>query len=79
MGIKSTSDLVINSNQGSEVGCDIQAINKMQQQAFEALDKEYEQARMNTHTHRGMGLGFASMATSLLIDPNTRQPPSSKS
>ncbi len=31
-----------------------------QQEMFQRLDKEYEFARMSTHTHRGVGLGFAS-------------------
>ncbi len=31
-----------------------------QQELFQRLDKEYEMARMSTHTHRGVGLGFAS-------------------
>ena len=32
-----------------------------QQQLFDQLDKEYEFARMTTHTHRGIGLGFQSL------------------
>ncbi|KAK3082742.1 hypothetical protein FSP39_004002 [Pinctada imbricata] len=31
-----------------------------QQELFSRLDKEYEFARMTTHTHRGVGLGFSS-------------------
>ena len=33
---------------------------KKQQELFQQLDKEYEFARMTTHTQRGVGLGFAS-------------------
>ena len=52
MGIKST-DVSNNEKTSSDV-------KLMQQKAFEAMDKEYELARMTTHTHRGQGLGFAS-------------------
>ena len=31
-----------------------------QQELFQRLDQEYEMARMSTHTHRGVGLGFAT-------------------
>ncbi|GAB1602634.1 hypothetical protein Ahia01_000543000 [Argonauta hians] len=33
---------------------------KQQEELFTRLDKEYEFARMTTHTHRGVGLGFQS-------------------
>ena len=33
---------------------------KKQEELFRNLDKEYEFARMTTHTHRGVGLGFTS-------------------
>ncbi|XP_069135834.1 arginine/serine-rich coiled-coil protein 2-like isoform X2 [Argopecten irradians] len=42
---------------------------RKQQELFSRLDKEYEFARMTTHTHRGVGLGFASQ-----INPNTGGP-----
>jgi len=32
-----------------------------QQSLFQNLDQQYEFARMSTHTHRGVGLGFASL------------------
>jgi hypothetical protein len=54
MGIKSEDE-----SQSSNKN--VEEISKMQQNAFEALDKEYAFARMATHTHRGMGLGFLSM------------------
>jgi len=31
---------------------------KTQQQRFAELEKQYEVARMTTHTQRGLGLGF---------------------
>lgn len=65
MGIKSNDSSSNSTNSVNE-------IQKMQQQAFEQMDKEYQFARMTTHTHRGMGLGFASNAHSL-IDPNVIQ------
>ena len=34
-----------------------------QKELFDKLDKEYQFARMATHTHRGIGLGFGSAAT----------------
>jgi len=37
----------------------------------QAMDKEYEMARMTTHTHRGQGLGFATAA---FFDPNQPRP-----
>lgn len=33
---------------------------KKTEEMFYRLDKEYEFARMTTHTHRGIGLGFQS-------------------
>jgi hypothetical protein len=33
---------------------------KKQQELFSQLDREYQFARMTTHTHRGIGLGFTS-------------------
>ena len=33
---------------------------RKQDELFSRLDKEYEFARMATHTHRGVGLGFSS-------------------
>ena len=33
---------------------------RKQKELFQRLDQEYEMARMSTHTHRGVGLGFAS-------------------
>ena len=33
---------------------------RKQEELFQQLDSQYEFARMTTHTHRGIGLGFAS-------------------
>lgn len=33
---------------------------KYQENLFKDLDKQYSLARMSTHTHRGIGLGFSS-------------------
>ncbi|XP_050407822.1 arginine/serine-rich coiled-coil protein 2 isoform X2 [Patella vulgata] len=35
------------------------------EEIFNRLDKDYEFARMSTHTHRGVGLGFASQGMSI--------------
>ncbi|KAL3856583.1 hypothetical protein ACJMK2_011318 [Sinanodonta woodiana] len=42
---------------------------KKQDELFLRLDKEYEFARMATHTHRGIGLGFQSQTQT--FPPNT--------
>lgn len=68
MGIKSTSD----NDATKSTPKAIDQIQSMQKKAFEALDKEYEFARMTTHLNRGKGLGFASHAANLLLDPNQR-------
>jgi len=34
-----------------------------QEELFRQLDRDYAFARMTTHTHRGIGLGFASQGT----------------
>jgi hypothetical protein len=57
MGIKDDND-----PNGQNSIKKVEEISKMQQNAFEALDKEYAFARMATHTHRGIGLGFLSHA-----------------
>ena len=36
-------------------------LQQKQEELFNRLNKEYEFARMTTHTHRGIGLGFSSM------------------
>ncbi len=69
MGIKSNTN---ESKNDQSAAAAVNQIQKMQQQAFEAMDKEYNFARMTTHTHRGMGLGFATNATTV-IDPNQIQ------
>ena len=54
MGIKHEGSEVNESEKLSE-----EQMQK-QQELFQRLDQEYEMARMSTHTHRGVGLGFAS-------------------
>ncbi|KAK0060571.1 arginine/serine-rich coiled-coil protein 2-like isoform X1 [Biomphalaria pfeifferi] len=39
---------------------DEEELEQKQKELFEKLDKEYQFARMATHTHRGVGLGFGS-------------------
>lgn len=68
MGIK---DEVLSTTAVATVSTD--ELNKMQNKTFDALDKEYQFARMATHTHRGMGLGFLSQAADILKQP--QQPP----
>lgn len=51
MGIKSTSKA--GSEEQSKNENSVDEINKKQKQAFEALDKEYEMARLTTHLNRG--------------------------
>ena len=45
---------------------------------MEKLDKEYQFARMATHTHRGIGLGFGApsyqQAEALPVQPPTTSP-----
>lgn len=42
-------------------------IIKKQAEVFQNLDLQYQQARITTHTQRGLGLGFSSTA---MVDPN---------
>uniref|UniRef100_T1JJR2 Small acidic protein-like domain-containing protein n=1 Tax=Strigamia maritima TaxID=126957 RepID=T1JJR2_STRMM len=35
---------------------------RKQEEMFRKLDQQYEVARMSTHTHRGVGLGFSSQS-----------------
>ena len=46
-------------------------IAEMQKRTFDAMDKEYEMARVTTHMNRGKGLGFASAAASYLTGTGT--------
>lgn len=48
----------------------VDEIQQMQKKAFDYMDKEYEYARVTTHLNRGKGLGFASYASNLVLDPN---------
>jgi hypothetical protein len=66
MGIKETNSEMLTGSSTND-------LNKMQNKTFDALDKEYQFARMATHTHRGMGLGFLSQAADVLA--KQQQPP----
>lgn len=50
MGIKANKS----SEQDESPTQKVNEINKMQKQAFDALDKEYEYARLTTHLNRGI-------------------------
>ncbi|XP_059138612.1 arginine/serine-rich coiled-coil protein 2-like isoform X2 [Physella acuta] len=55
----------IKNEAGSSADDDEKASEELelkQKELFEKLDKEYQYARMATHTHRGVGLGFGSSA-----------------
>lgn len=57
----------------SEEGVNLHEEQMMKQEAlFSQLDREYEFARMTTHTHRGIGLGFQSQG---LPTPTPQPPP----
>lgn len=57
MGIKQESG---SSGAGEETEKISEELELKQKELFEKLDKEYQYARMATHTHRGIGLGFGS-------------------
>jgi len=46
-----------------------------QRELFDGLDREYQMARMTTHTHRGIGLGFGSVSYQPLSQPAPTHPP----
>lgn len=57
----------IKSDKAKESGTSAsQEIVKKQAEVFQNLDLQYQQARLTTHTQRGVGLGFSST----YIDPN---------
>lgn len=47
------------SSEGTSVGSAEQTRLK-QEELFRTLDQQYEVARVSTHTHRGVGLGFTT-------------------
>lgn len=62
MGIKEDGK-PIEEDPGESSGSDGKVVEEQRQkqaELFQRLDKEYEFARMATHTHRGVGLGFGS-------------------
>jgi len=51
-------------------------VDTKQKELFEGLDREYQLARMSTHTHRGIGLGFGTVAGyQPLSQPAPAEPP----
>lgn len=63
MGIKDESPAEEEDTSKTEV-------EEKQKQLFDQLHKEYQFARMATHTHRGLGLGFGATAF-----PQQQEPP----
>ena len=58
MGIKQESGESTTTNEADN--SKTEEMNLKHAELFQRLDREYEFARMTTHTHRGVGLGFAS-------------------
>ena len=56
MGMKEGEEQTVDEDKAKE----LEEIKKKQDDLFYHLDKEYEFARMTTHTQRGVGLGFGS-------------------
>jgi len=56
MGIKGETS----QGESEEAGSAEPGQRPSQEEIFSRLDREYEFARMTTHTHRGIGLGFTS-------------------
>lgn len=62
MGIKDSSEKTeaVAPKDGDKDSNHADAINSKQATLFKNLDEQYSIARMSTHTHRGVGLGFAN-------------------
>lgn len=60
MGIKGASETEVEASGSSTADPKALEQRQKQEELFHQLDKEYEFARMATHTHRGVGLGFGS-------------------
>ena len=62
MGIKSSGQEEENSSIGNTISenSEITNISSTQEKLFKNLDMQYSIARMSTHTHRGVGLGFSN-------------------
>lgn len=64
MGLKQEqSEETPTSNEDTEVPDTMQK----QEALFRDLDQQYEMARMSTHTHRGVGLGYSSQPPTLIF------------
>ena len=55
-----SSGTLTDGKEGGKLQEKAEEMLQKQQELFESLDHQYEFARMATHTHRGVGLGFAS-------------------
>ncbi|XP_064650506.1 arginine/serine-rich coiled-coil protein 2-like [Lineus longissimus] len=67
MGIKSEeAEATVTAPAGT-----VEEVKKKQQEMFQRLDQEYALARMATHTHRGIGLGFSSLGLSAVSTSTT--------
>ena len=64
MGIKSNDGEEESASCGNAKGADI---STSQEKLFQNLDMQYSVARMSTHSHRGVGLGFSSSSNNRLI------------
>ncbi|KAA0183277.1 hypothetical protein HAZT_HAZT002992 [Hyalella azteca] len=58
MGVKDTA-ATSNKSGGSSAGS---KLNEVQEDMFSNMERQYEVARLATHTHKGYGLGFTSTA-----------------
>lgn len=58
MGIKEEDQLLVSDN--VDISKLTEDQRRRQEELFMQLDREYAFARMTTHTHRGIGLGFQS-------------------
>lgn len=47
---------------------------KQQEKLFHDLDQQYEAARVSTHTHRGVGLGYSSQMAAYFQQANNLNP-----
>nr|CAD7460521.1 unnamed protein product [Timema tahoe] len=57
MGIKESGD---SEAATSQAGGECSEIIKKQEELFTSMEMQYEVARVATHTHRGVGLGFGT-------------------
>lgn len=70
MGIKGISDNSEKTKSTESSGDDATNTFQDQTKLFRNLDMQYSAARMSTHTHRGVGLGFSSASSSATSQRN---------